>query len=387
MQILQICQWYIPEYGFQEYFLADAWQRMGHEVVSIAGTHVYPRAGYGQIEGLARQRKVPPGQHQELDTDVWRLPCLELRHRTFLSTKLEALVRELAPDMVLVHGVTSANLLRLARLKGKTRKPFRLICDEHMLSTNTQNGITGKLFYGTFRRLVTPALLRSVDIFVPISDETQDILSRRCGIPLEMMKVIPLGVDVRRFHRNVREREAIRKQLNVAPDEVLLIYAGKLTPEKGTLALVDAALRLLSSHAHVKLLVIGSGERGLVDEQRARVRDAGLESRVAWMPLLPNAELPGYFSAADIGIWPRGPSMVMLEATACELPIVCEGTPYHTERFGNGTALLFHDFDEMLGHISRLIEDPGLRRSTGSRAREAVEVHSWDRVAARFLEV
>ena len=107
MRILQVANWYIPEYGYQEYFLADSWQRMGHDVRTITGTKVYPHAEFGRIEGLVRRRKVAPGRYQESGTNVYRLRCVELLGRVKLSTKLESLVRDFMPDMVLVHGVTT----------------------------------------------------------------------------------------------------------------------------------------------------------------------------------------------------------------------------------------------------------------------------------------
>jgi len=386
MRIVQICQWYIPELGYQEYSLAETWTRMGHEVLSIAGTQMFPRGAYPAGELAERRRKVPSGRSEESGTDVWRLPSLELRVRSLLSHRLESVVLDFEPETVLVHGVTSPNAVRMARLARKSQHPFRLVCDDHLIGSNMQVGVAGKLFYNAFRRFVTSRLIRSVDMFAPISQETREILAEYCGIPQEMTTVVPLGVNLRRFQRNENERQAVRKQLDIEPDEVLLIYAGKLNPSKQTAVLIDAALSALKGHPDVRVLVIGSGESKYVEDQKHRVREAGLERRVNWMPLQPNADLPRYFSAADVGIWPGTESMAVLEAAASELPVVCMGSPYYRERFGDGAALLFEGFDDMARQIERLVSDPELRRSTGRRARTAMEEIGWDRVAARYLD-
>ena len=387
MRIVQVANWYIPEYGYQEYFLADAWQRMGHDVLTIAGTQVYPRQGYHKVDGLHRNRKVAPGRYDEHGTPVLRLPALELRIRTLLSPRLESLVREVEPDIVVVHGLATFNSVRMARLKRKTSKPFRLVCDDHMISANTQGGLLGRAFYRAVRRFVTPALLNTVDAFVPISEETREILLQRCGVPNDRMTVIPLGVDVERFRRSGEERRAVRGELGVQPDDILVVYAGKLAESKRTDALVSTAVPVLRRHPKVRLLVIGSGEAGFVARHQRHFQEAGLDSRVTWLPLQPNAELPHFFSAADIGIWPGTESMVILEAAACEVPVICRRSPYHEERFGNGEAMLFRDFGEMQQHLDRLITEPELRRSLGARAREAVTRFGWDGVAERFLRV
>ena len=126
MKVLQVVNWYIPEYGYQEYFLADAWQRAGHEVLTVAGTKIYPREAYSEIGQLDRPRIVEPGEYVESGTTVRRLPSREVRNRVFLSRRLETLVHEFAPDTVVAHGVTSPNAFRLARVKKKTGKPFQI---------------------------------------------------------------------------------------------------------------------------------------------------------------------------------------------------------------------------------------------------------------------
>ena len=166
MKILQVANWYIPNHGYQEYFLADAWQRMGHDVLNVAGTNIYPREGFSKMNISPDQSRVTPGLYEELGTKVQRLPSIELRNRILLSTQLEPLVLEYNPDLTVVHGITGINSFRLARLKHKSLKPFRLVCDEHLLLSNLQSGIIGTIFYKAFRQIATPMLENSVDAFV-----------------------------------------------------------------------------------------------------------------------------------------------------------------------------------------------------------------------------
>ena len=387
MKVLQVVNWYIPEYGYQEYFLADAWQRAGHEVLTIAGTKIYPHEAYSEIEQLDRPRVVEPGEYVENGTVVRRLPSREVRNRVFLSRQLEVLVREFAPDTVVAHGVTSPNAVRLTRLKNKTDKPFRFVCDEHMLRTNSQNGLVGKAFYGTFRGALAPRLAKAVDAFVAISEETAELLATWCGIPSEKTSVVPLGVDTQRFNPDAQRRAEVRERLGIASDDVLIVFAGKLVARKRLDLLVDAARQIMGANANVKLLVIGSGKPSYVEPQQTRLADQGLDLRTMWLPLQPNDELSGYFRAADIGVWPAGPSIVILEAAATGLAVVCEAGPYHRERFPDGSAMLFDGYEQMVEMLSGLVDDAETRKSVGLRGKAAVDEYSWDRVAERFLEV
>lgn len=387
MRIVQVTQWYMPEYGYQEYFLAVSWQKIGHEVYTIAPTHVYPHTRFGRIEGLQRSRKVKPGTYEEFGTKVYRLPCIEFRHRTFLSPQLEYLVRLLRPDLVLVHGVTNLNPFRMVVLKRRMGSSFRLLCDDHMTYSVLQKGTAGRTFYSIFRFLSAKLLIPYVDVFVAVTKETKDIMINYYGISPDRIQVIPLGVPLDRFYRDEQERLSLRRQLDIADNEIMLLYAGKLNPQKGIKTLIDASLSLLPKYPKLRLIIVGSGEKDFVASQKARLREAGLSSRVAWIGLVSNDRLRPYYCAADIGVWPAEESMTMLEAAACGLPIVCKNTPANQERFGRGAGCLFSTFDEMLRHIGELIENQNLRCDMRARGRQIANQYSWNGIAQRFLDL
>ena len=138
-------------------------------------------------------------------------------------------------------------------------------------------------------------------------------------------KITPLrnGVDLERFRPG--ERPALREQIGVSGFTLLAV--GNLVPVKGH-ELAIGALALLPD---VTLLLAGDGaERGRLE---ALARATGVADRVRFLGVVPQAELPRYYSAADALVLTssrEGWANVLLESMACGTPVVASrvwGTP------------------------------------------------------------
>ena len=104
------------------------------------------------------------------------------------------------------------------------------------------------------------------------------------------------------------------------------------------------------------------------------------------LPFMPHRELPPYYRAAEIGVWPTQESMSMLDAAACGLPIIVNDTLLATERIdGNGITYRLNDAADLAQRIS-LLHDPAYRQQLGSTgARRMVELFSWAAIARRRI--
>ena len=138
-------------------------------------------------------------------------------------------------------------------------------------------------------------------------------------------KVTPLrnGVDLERFHAG--DRNALRAGLGL--DGFTLMSVGHLVPVKGH----DLAIGALPLLPGVTLLLAGDGaERGRLEAQAAQL---GVADRVRFLGVVPQAELPRYYGAADALVLAssrEGWANVLLESMACGTPVVATkvwGTP------------------------------------------------------------
>ncbi|WP_168074031.1 glycosyltransferase family 1 protein [Caulobacter sp. SSI4214] len=181
---------------------------------------------------------------------------------------------------------------------------------------------------------------------------------------------LPLGVDTEIFHPARADRARLCRRLGVAPDERLLVFAGRPAREKRLEVLVGAVERL---GAPYKLLLVGAGGGAPVSDRAIcmdYVRDP--------------AELAGILASCDAFVHandnePFG--LIVLEAMACGLPMV-----------GVAAGGVAESVDDQVGQLAtrsepapfaEAIEALFARDLAAVRAaarRRAVERHGWDAV-------
>jgi alpha-1,6-mannosyltransferase len=130
-----------------------------------------------------------------------------------------------------------------------------------------------------------------------------------------------LGVDTEAFRPAARD-DALRKKLDLPADRKVLLYVGRLSPEKNIEMLLAAFERLNARHPHTyHLVMVGDGPlRRLLPATRQRT------GALTWRSYVQeNGELARYYHAADLFIHPgvvETFGLVVLEAQACGLPCV-----------------------------------------------------------------
>jgi glycosyltransferase involved in cell wall biosynthesis len=205
-----------------------------------------------------------------------------------------------------------------------------------------------------------------------------EVATRFYGMPEHKVAVVPLGVDTENFYppRTAEDQERrgqLRRELGFTDSDVVCIYTGQFTAAKNPMVLARAVAMLRRAEMQVRGLFIGNGP------QNPEI--AACDGCVV-LPFRPHRELPAYYRAADIGIWPTQESMSMLDAAACGLPIIVNDTLLAKERIdGNGITYRLNDSTDLTEKI-RLLSDLNHRRQLGSvGSRRMIQLFSWDAIA------
>ncbi|HEY7257244.1 MAG TPA: glycosyltransferase [Solirubrobacterales bacterium] len=178
------------------------------------------------------------------------------------------------------------------------------------------------------------------------------------------------GVDVSRFDPVKADRDAF-------PGEIKVLYAGRMTREKGVDLLADAFIRAHRSEPRLHLLLAGGGP----EERELRDRLGDSATFLGW---LEGEDLARAYASADMFLFCSRTDtygQVVLEAGASGLPViaVAEGGPA-TLIENNHTGLLCQpDADHLAGAVLRLSSSPLLRRRLGTSAVDAARGRSWER--------
>ncbi len=240
---------------------------------------------------------------------------------------------------------------------------------------------------GPLGRARLRALRRLARAFVAVSAPIRDELAR-AGIPAARIRSIPNGVDTRRFvPADPPERRRARRALALPPVPVVL-YAGRLSPEKGVDVLIDGWAEARRRGALGTLCLVGDGPERQALAQRAR--DHGILGAVRFAGA--TDDVSPWLRAADVFALPsreEGLSLALLEAMASGLPVVAShvgGTP----DAAGGTAVLVPPGDPraIADALAAMLDDPERAGALGEAARRrALARFDIGQVARRHREL
>jgi glycosyltransferase involved in cell wall biosynthesis len=198
------------------------------------------------------------------------------------------------------------------------------------------------------------------------------------------------GVNLRRFRPDPAGRAQVRSAFGVPEDAVLLVYAGRLTRDKGVLDLAQAFGRVAAQRPECHLLFVGPDEEHVTPEIRS---SAGAHAdRLHFHEYTPAPER--FLAAAEILCLPsyrEGFGVVIIEAAACGVPAVASRIYGVTDAVVEGETGLLHEpgsVPEIAALVGRLAADPVTRERLGRAAQQRAEKDfSEERVIGAVLEI
>lgn len=183
----------------------------------------------------------------------------------------------------------------------------------------------------------------------------------------------------------------IRRALGIAPDQLVVVTAGRLSKEKGHIDLLESLSRLKSipRTGQFRMLIIGDGpEHASIV---ARVRQLGLSDVVSLVAF--QTDLNPYYTLADLLILPshtEGSPNVLLEAMAAGIPVVATRVGGVTDIASEDvTALLVAkgDPDAMAAAVCRMLENRQLRVRLGKEGQQAAQQYSADAYCSSLKQI
>ena len=169
----------------------------------------------------------------------------------------------------------------------------------------------------------------------------------------------------------------------------MVLFAGRLLPEKGVLDTVEA-FALLHARRPCKLVIAGAGPAA--EDVAARVAELGLSDSVSLAGLLSHDELWAVYRAADVFVlptyWGEGFPTVLAEAMSAGLPIVTTKLRGSADHLEDGVNALFvppRAPSELADAIGRLLDDEELRGRMSAANR--VKVRDFEPVKAAEIYV
>jgi D-inositol-3-phosphate glycosyltransferase len=233
------------------------------------------------------------------------------------------------------------------------------------------------------------------------AEEARQLIDLYGADPWRVETVNP-GVDLSLFRpaSGVASGLALRRRLGLAPDALVLAFAGRIQPLKGPDVVLRAAaslLRLCPSLAGRLVVVIVGGpsgsEVGAPGRLAGLAASLGISSGVRFEAPCPQAELADWYRAADVVLVPSHSEsfgLVALEAQACGTPVVAAavgGLRTAVRDSVSGVLVEGHDPEVWARVLADLVFSPGRLLQLSAGAREHAAAFNWPATAERLVGV
>ncbi|MGB9668963.1 MAG: glycosyltransferase [Anaerolineales bacterium] len=344
-------------------------EKFGHEVfVFTFGDEEYP----DDEENVIRSPGLPL-----MDTGYY----VGVRH----STEAIKLIRTM--DVIHVHHpfISGTLALRYCRSQG-----IPIVFTNHTrydLYARAYIPILGEMISGPALEAFLPVFCRAVDLVISPSNGMRDVL-RKFGVdaPIE---VVPNGVDIRALRKGVEPAD--RMEFGFTNENVVLIYVGRLGPEKNLPFLIQSFNGAIQAYPHIRLLLVGDGpERKSLEEQ---IEEYDIANFVRFTGMVSYDKVCRYLSMADIFVTASVTEvhpLSVIEAMAVGLPVLGIHSPGISDLIEDGISgylIKNEDIAAFTAKMSRLIWDTSLRKQMSVAAGNASEKFAIENTVAKMITI
>lgn len=284
----------------------------------------------------------------------------DVRSDVRAARELLGTIRALRLDVLHTHNPKTGVL---GRLLGRLARVPVVVNTCHGLWAGREDSLAKRTFVLTAEAVA--AQVSQAELY----QNAEDRRTLRRVVRARRAHVVGNGVDLERFVPDRDAGAALRRELGVAPDELLVGGVGRRVAEKGVREYAAAARQLAGKARFVWI--------GPVDDDKADALSDELSADVSGVTFVgERTDMPAVYSALDVFVLPsyrEGFSRSAMEAAACGTAMVLTDIRGCREVGTDEEHLLLvppRDDVGLADAISRLLVDEGLRARLGRAARE-----------------
>jgi glycosyltransferase involved in cell wall biosynthesis len=239
-------------------------------------------------------------------------------------------------------------------------------------------------FSDTFLQSYMPTFCQAVDLVISPSAGMREVL-QKLGVstPIE---IIPNGVDLQLYRAR---SENCRPEFGFNAEDILLIFSGRLGPEKNLDFLIHAFAGAAEAVKNAHLMLIGGGPEEQALKQSAA--QSGAAGRIHFTGMLPYEELPRYLSIGDLFVTASLTEvhpLSVVEAMASGLAVLGIHSVGVGDTVEDGVTGLLASPDQaaFAAQLTRLCMDRALRQRLGIAGRKASEKYAIEHTTRVMLK-
>ncbi len=261
----------------------------------------------------------------------------------------------------------------------KNKKTPIIMTTHYLLDVKLNDAAS--VIYNAFIKKLTRFISKNVDKFICVNEDYIPVF-KKWGIEPNKLIHIPNGVNTKKFSPG---ESIVKKDFK---NNKLILYFGRLHYQKNVDLLIHSFKHIKKKIKNVKLIIIGTG----TDFDKLK-RMSENDEDIVMTGFVPDEVLIDYLRAADVVVFPsRGEnaSFTIMEAMACQLPVISSNTGNAKKILGNGRGLVFNNYteEEIAKNCIKILSNEDMAKEMGKRARKyVIKNHSWNNISKKTEEL
>ena len=206
-------------------------------------------------------------------------------------------------------------------------------------------------------------IIKSTKKIICVSNFIANSIANLMNMPSDKFIVLRNCIDVKRFSNelNFDEKRKLKEKYGIKDNEKILLFTGRITPEKGVKELVESLKNI--SNQNYKLLILGSALNELKKKTKYQEEIENIvqtiSSKVIFTGFIKYEEINKFYSIADIAvlpsIWDDPAPLTVIESLVSGLPIITTNSGGIPEYATNGSAIIIERNKDLVENLSKSI--------------------------------
>ena len=231
---------------------------------------------------------------------------------------------------------------------------------------------------------------RKTNHIIAVSEATKQDSIKMLGVPEKKITVIHEAVNpIYRPLDKDKARQVAKQKYKL--DKRFILFVSTIEPRKNLPGLLRAYRRLRDDYKRDEILVLAGLNGWLWEEVYETVDNLNLSEHVAFLGRVPDEDLVYLYNAARLFVHPsfyEGFGLTPLEAMTCGAPVIVSNTSALPEVVGDAGLMIDpHDIEGLTVALWRMLTDEALRQSYVEKGFQRAKKFSWEKSAAKTLEI
>lgn len=207
-------------------------------------------------------------------------------------------------------------------------------------------------------------IIKSTKKIICVSNFIANSIANLMNMPSDKFIVLRNCIDVKRFSNelNFDEKRKLKEKYGIKDNEKILLFTGRITPEKGVKELVESLKNI--SNQNYKLLILGSALNELKTKTKYQEEIENIvqtiSSKVIFTGFIKYEEINKFYSIADIAvlpsIWDDPAPLTVIESLVSGLPIITTNSGGIPEYATDGSAIILQNNEKIVQNLSKNID-------------------------------